>query len=263
MPCALFSAFPRTFEPDSFQIFLKSALGGAVVIVVAIIVAHLIFRPRSFTKNFHEHQFAFIFNNASFLGYPLTLAIFGPSALIPYSGFILVFNLALFSYGVWLFERTLTWRHLRDIFFNHNIIAVLLGLICFLFSWPVPPPLTQAASYLAALSTPLSLLCIGFMLSQVHLSSQWRHSGRFIITCLLQLTLMPLLTFIALTLLGLPAATKQVLVLLQALPTATSLAIFAEKYGGNKDEASELVIASTVLSAITLPIIMWLLLQLS
>jgi predicted permease len=64
------------------------------------------------------------------------------------------------------------------------------------------------------------------------------------------------------TLLGLPLIARQVIILIQSLPTAASLAIFAEKFGGNtKTEASELVVFNTLLSALTLPLVMWLLLR--
>ena len=261
MPCALFVAFPSKFEQGTLDLFLQAAIGGAVVIVGAIIVSRLVFRRNWFHHNFYEHQFAFIFNNASFLGYPLTLAIFGVDALIPYSGFMLVFNLVLFSYGVWLFERKITWRHIQQIFLNRNVIAVILGLLFFVNSWEVPEFVSQTLGYIAALTTPLSLFCIGFMLSQIrNWGLLWRKL-RLFITCGLQLTLMPLLTYVVCWVMRLPGEARQVLTLIQALPTATSLAIFAEKYGGDKTEASELVMISTLMSAATLPLVMWLLLR--
>jgi len=48
--------------------------------------------------------------------------------------------------------------------------------------------------------------------------------------------------------------------LIEALPTATSLGLFASKYGGDEAEASQLVTASTLLSIITMPIMVGLLL---
>jgi predicted permease len=48
--------------------------------------------------------------------------------------------------------------------------------------------------------------------------------------------------------------------LIQALPTATSLGLFATKYGGNNIESSELVTISTVFSVITMPLMVLLLL---
>jgi predicted permease len=48
--------------------------------------------------------------------------------------------------------------------------------------------------------------------------------------------------------------------LIQALPTATSLGLFAAKYGGNDIESSELVTISTTLSLVTMPAIVTILL---
>jgi predicted permease len=42
-----------------------------------------------------------------------------------------------------------------------------------------------------------------------------------------------------------------------AFTTATSLGLFAEKYRDDTGSASELVAISTVLSALTLPLVMW------
>ena len=48
--------------------------------------------------------------------------------------------------------------------------------------------------------------------------------------------------------------------LIEALPTATSLGLLASKYGGDEAEASQLVTISTVLSIITMPIMVGVLL---
>ena len=257
MPCALFIAFPHQFDPASFDLFLKAVLGAIAMMGSAIIVSRLLFSEKRLHRFYFQHQFAFIFNNASFLGYPLTMAIFGAESMIMYSGLMLVFNLALFSYGVWLFERSLSLKHLREIFFNPNIIAVFLGLLFFINSWNFPKFIDDSINYIAALTTPLSLLCIGFMLSQVRNWAKIFAKVQLFFTCGLQLILMPLLTFSVLWLLRMPTTIIQIFTMIQALPTATSLGLFAEKYGGNKIEASELVLISTILSVFTLPAVMY------
>jgi predicted permease len=169
---------------------------------------------------------------------------------------MLVFNFALFSYGVWLFQKRLTLKHFLHIILNPNIIAVTLGFIFFLISFEPLPFITNSITFLANLTTPLSLLSIGFML---HLVRDWGSIFRkhqLFITCTLQLLLMPILTFALTSLLGLPSLVKLIFTMIQALPTATSLGLFAEKYRGHKVEASELVLISTILSVLTLPLVM-------
>ena len=83
---------------------------------------------------------------------------------------------------------------------------------------------------------------------------------RIMATALIQLVVGPLVTWGLLTFLRFPAEVITVCTLIQALPTATSLGLFAAKYGGNEIESSELVAVSTLLSIATMPIMVALLL---
>jgi predicted permease len=92
------------------------------------------------------------------------------------------------------------------------------------------------------------------MLSSARLANLIKRP-RLLITAALQLTLGPLATFFILQFFGFPPLLIIILTLVQALPTATSLALFAEKYHGDQGDTSELVVASTLLSCATLPLI--------
>jgi len=254
MPAALFSAFPNTYSTESMNMFLAGLAGGALVLMALILVSRVVFNRYIYKGEIrYESQFAFIFNNATFLGYPIIATTFGETGLVPYSGFIIAFNVALFSYGVFLFERKLNWRLVRDTILNPNIIAVLLGVVVFLFSLKLPGFVTDGASLVGSAMTPLSLICIGFMLSHAKFMVMIR-KWRLFLTAAIQLTLGPTVTYFLLSGLGFPTEVVVVCTLIQALPTATSLGLFAKKYGGNDIEASELVAISTLMSVVTLPI---------
>ena len=235
MPCALFYSFPGKFEMASLTSFLYGIGGGAAVLVVATLVSRLLFRKKHSPRNYFEYQFAFIFNNASFLGLPLISAIHGGTVPVSYAGFIIVFNLALFSYGVMLFEQKFNWRHFAKAFLNPNIIAVLLGMLFFVFSWQLPNFADTSVKYIGSMMTPLALICIGYMLSRANLRQIIRKKI-LVLTCVAQLILGPTITFAVLWLLGAPHDVMFVLFLIQALPTATSLGLFAEKYRGQRTD---------------------------
>ena len=227
--------------------------------LLVIILSKLIFNKYWFKGGLrYESQFALIFNNATFLGYPIVVNTFGPTGVIAYCGFIIAFNIALFSYGIWLFEHKISVKLLKSVVTNPNIIAVLLGMILFLSGIHLPSFVTDAVGFVGNATTPLSVICIGFMLSRADFKSiikKWR----LIVTALIQLIVGPIATFLLLTLLKFPAEVISVCTLIQALPTATSLGLFATQYGGNNIEASELVTISTVLSVATLPVMILLL----
>ena len=260
MPASLFMAFPSEYDEASANFFFSGLLAGTLVMLLLIILAKLVFNKKWMKKELsHEAQFALIFNNATFLGYPIVVNTFGPNGILAYCGFIIAFNIALFSYGIWLFEQKVSFKLLLNIIFNPNIIAVLLGMTFFLIGFKIPSFITDAVGYIGGATTPLSIICIGFMLSQAKLKkvlTKWR----LMLTAIIQLTLGPLATWGILTLLQFPAEVIQVCTLIQALPTATSLGLFAVKYGGNEAESSELVTISTLFSVVTLPLMIFLLL---
>ena len=255
MPASLFSAFPSTSSDNLLNLFFMGLLAGVLVMVCLILLSRIIFNKRLWRKSLAtEAQFAFIFNNATFLGYPIISTTFGEEGIIPYCGFIISFNLALFSYGVWLFKRADSKHFLKKTLLNPNIIAVVLGMIVFLFHVELPSPIVSSVKYVAGATTPLSLLCIGFMLSSANLKKVL-HSWRLLVISLIQLLFAPFLTYALLRILNFPEEVVIVCTLIQSLPTATSLGLFAEKYGGSVEEASELVVISTLCSILTLPLV--------
>ena len=260
MPASLFVAFPAEYDESMLNLFFSGLVGGVLVMLMLILVSKMIFNKWWFKGGLrYESQFALIFNNATFLGYPIVVNTFGPSGVIAYCGFIIAFNVALFSYGIWLFEHKVSAKLLKSVVTNPNILAVFAGMVLFLAGVRLPDFVMDAVGYVGNATTPLSIICIGFMLSRAEfraLVKKWR----LVVTAAVQLILGPLLTWAILTVLKFPAEVVQVCTLIQALPTATSLGLFATKYGGNNIESSELVTVSTVLSVVTMPVMIMLLL---
>ena len=254
MPASLFVAFPSEYDESTLNLFFSGLMAGVIVMLMLIIISRIAFNQWWFKGGLrYESQFAFIFNNATFLGYPIVVNTFGPSGVIAYCGFIIAFNIALFSYGIWLFEHKISLKLLKSIVANPNIIAVVLGMIVFLVGIKLPSFITDAVGYVGGATTPLSIICIGYMLSRADFKTIFK-KWRLVVVALAQLIIGPLVTWGLLTALHFPIEVIQVCTLIQALPTATSLGLFATKYGGNNIESSELVVASTLLSVVTMPI---------
>jgi len=260
MPASLFAAFPAEYKQETSQLFVSGLIAGFIIMFALIILSRIIFNKYFYKGELrYESQFALIFNNATFLGYPIVSSTFGEQGVIPYCGFIIAFNIALFSYGVFLFERKVSKKLFAEIVTNPNIVAVVLGMLVFLFGIKLPSFITSAVSFTGNATTALSLICIGFMLSHANfkkLIKKWR----LILTAIIQLIVGPVMTYFLLLALHFPEEVIVVCTLIQALPTATSLGLFAAKYGGNDIESSELVTISTTLSIATMPAIVTILL---
>ncbi len=260
MPASLFAAFPTTYSDETSDLFKAGLLAGVLVMTALIIVSKILFNKKFYNDKLrYESQFALIFNNATFLGYPIIASTFGEQGVIPYCGFIIAFNIALFSYGVYLFKHKIDSKLVLNVITNPNIIAVVLGVIVFVTGFQLPGFVTDAVKYTGNATTALSIICVGYMLSNAKffkLIKKWK----LILTAAAQLVLGPLIAFGLLTLLQFPSEVIAVCTLIQALPTATSLGLFASKYGGDQTEASELVTVSTLLSIVLMPLMVSLLL---
>ena len=141
----------------------------------------------------------------------------------------------------------------------HIFAGLVLGVIVFVTGFQLPGFVTDAVKYTGNATTALSIICVGYMLSNAKffkLIKKWK----LILTAAAQLVLGPLIAFGLLTLLQFPSEVIAVCTLIQALPTATSLGLFASKYGGDQTEASELVTVSTLLSIVLMPLMVSLLL---
>ena len=260
MPASLFLAFPTEYDETKSQMFFSGLAAGFVVMLALIFLSRIIFSKLFYKGEFRfESQFALIFNNATFLGYPIIASTFKEQGIITYCGFIIAFNIALFSYGVYLFKRKVDKELFTGIVKNPNIIAVVLGVIVFMAGIKLPTFVNDAVGYVGNATTGLSVICIGYMLSRADFKAILK-KWRIMATALIQLVVGPLATWGLLTFLRFPAEVITVCTLIQALPTATSLGLFAAKYGGNEIESSELVAVSTLLSIVTMPIMVALLL---
>lgn len=260
MPASLFVAFPSEYDESTLNLFTSGLIAGVLVMLMLIILSKIIFNKLWLKGDLrYESQFGLIFNNATFLGYPIVASTFGSTGIVAYCGFIIAFNVALFSYGIWLFEHKITPKLVRSVVTNPNIIAVLLGMLLFLSGLRLPGFITDAVSYVGGATTPLSIICIGFMLSRADFKTILK-KWRLAVTAITQLIVGPAITYLMLTWLRFPIEVIAVCTLIQALPTATSLGLFATKYGGNNIESSELVTISTIFSIFTMPLMVFLLL---
>lgn len=262
MPIALFLSFPNTFNAEDFSLFLWGLGAGFITLFILIVLAELIFSKRIVKKDNYEYKFAFIFNNTSFIGFPLVSTAFGPDGLVTYAGFMLPFIILIWTYGVWLFKENYTWRDTLNGFINPNVIGIGLGAILFILSINIPTIANDSLRLIGGLTTPLSLFVVGYMLSKIKIQTVLK-KWQVAFVCILQLTIPAILTWLLLKLVNAPIVVINVIVLMYMLPTATSLGLFHKKYKSNKDatEAGELVTISTLMAAITVPILIYLLLS--
>ncbi|TGG88681.1 AEC family transporter [Geotoga petraea] len=235
------------------KILLISLSVYAITFILAIILPRLI-KSRPFEKGIFE--FAIMFSNVGFMGYPVTAAVFGEEGVFYTAIFNLPFNLLVFTIGL-IFLSSKQGQKTKinpKLLINPGVIAVLIGFIIFSLKIPLPKAITGSLDLLGSVTTPLSMIVIGGLLAKVSINKIFSNYRVYLIS-IFRLFLVPMIVYFTLRnfvdgvyLLGVP-------VLLSSMPVAANSAILAEEYKGNAELASQTVFISTLFSIISIPLI--------
>ncbi len=220
-------------------------------------------------------QFLIIFGNVGYMGYPVMASIFGDEGVFYTALFNIPFNFLMMSLGVYLMTRKETpgghpdgsskkpsgktgLQRLKALI-NPGIVATFTGFTLFVLSIEIPGPLFRAMDALGEATTPLAMIIIGANLSRVALGSVFREKAMYGLM-FLRLVLIPGFLYLLLTVLGAEGFILKVPVLIFSMPAAANAVVFAVMYEGDADFAAKGVFFTTLCSAVTLPIIAYMLL---
>ena len=136
--------------------------------------------------------------------------------------------------------------------------AAVLGLSVNFGYLPAPNMVMRITGLLGNAAVPLMLIMLGMQVAQVSLRGQW---GVMIGAALLRLLGGAAVGFSFSALLGLEGATRQVAIVEASMPTAVIAGILATEFNSDSQLVSSVIFLSTLLSLVTLPWIIFLLLS--
>ncbi len=140
-------------------------------------------------------------------------------------------------------------KTLKDVAKNPLIIAIALGFIVGQIDLKIPVVLYDAGSYLAAMTLPLALISIGGSLSMRELKNSSKLSAWTVFS---KLIIVPLLVVPSAYFMGFRGVELGCILLMFASPTATASFVMVRAMGGNSQLASNIIVLSTLFSAISI-----------
>jgi len=226
--------------------------GGILIIFAAV---GLLIRLYFFFFHFSSRGFALLslFMNAGNMGIPLALFAFGQAGLQRATLMFVMLTLLQYSLGIYILSGRGNWT---EIFRLPLIYAAIAGLICNLTQIQIPELLLQTVVMLGQATIPIMLISLGYRLHDVA-SLQWGHA---LGGALLRIFGGFAAANIAVNLTGAAGVNRQVLLLYGALPAAVVTFVLAEKYRQDPGLAASIVVISTLISILTIPIVFWLIL---
>lgn len=255
---------------DKKEIF-NMLFAGVILYLSLILISKLIIKVfRLNNENGAIYELMLVFVNATFMGYPILSAIYGENAIFSFSILHMPFNILIYSYGVYQFQKDRTkaanlskeqnknsvdWK----ILINPGIISAVIALIIFLFDLKFQAVIKEAFSLVGGATVPISMMLIGSSLALIPLKDVFSDSKIYILSAI-KLIVMPFIIYFLANLIFKDETIVGFLTVSAALPTASMIVMFANQYNKNIKSASSGVFITTILSIITIPVIISLLL---
>ena len=255
-PLMIVTSFQLDFDPEKLKNgFFLFALSAAVHVSIAA-AAFLAYRPIKSKDEKKVYEMATIFANCAFLGYPVLKVVLGDELGVFYGAFYaMFFNIFVWTYGVYLITRggAKVKFPVKKIFLNAGMISSVLGIVVFLAGIKLPGVLYDSSKLVGDMTFPLSMVIIGSLVSDVKLKDMFLSAKNYYYV-FIKLIFVPLLVGAVCYTLRLPRIVVYVGTILNAMPSAANVAIFAETYGANSKLAATNVGLSTLFSIGTIPL---------
>ena len=265
VPALLFRLIARQSLDDSFNwTFYGGYLASGFLIFVLVFGVSLALNRQAVATSGARATTA-TFSNLGFLGPPLILAFFGERGAGPMTMVMLSESTVLLSLGSTIMGVSsgraagLGSLLLRGTLFNPIVVAIGLGAAVAVAGISLPSPLDRFLGFLGGAAGPTALFALGGALALQRVDRATVFSAAAISAA--KLAAYPIVTWYVLArVLGIEAFWTQAGVLIAALPSAGSNYVLAQRYAAGAEHISAAIVLSTVLSAVTIPFVAWLVL---
>ena len=205
------------------------------------------------TKNEYERRvytYSIPISNYAYLGYALIEAVFGESVLAEFMLFVIPF--VIFTYTVGYLLLVGGKENPLKKLLNPIVIAIVLGVIAGLTEIPMPDLITTAVSSASACVGPLSMLITGITLSGFAFKELLTDVRAYIFSAL-RLIVLPAMAYLVCRLFKLDSIMPMVLIV-TCMPCGLNPIVFPKLIGEDCKPGARLALITHVLSLITLPI---------
>lgn len=229
-------------------------LGTCIFFGVTWLLSELFIQDKSVIGSFVQGSFR---GSAAILGIAFAQNIYGDSGLVP---MMIVASIPLFNiFSVIVLIRSanagetdkaaVVKKTLKGIVTNPIIIGIFAGIPFALLRVQFPVILAKSIDSVAALSTPLALITIGAGFSTGAAVKRWKLTA---VASVIKLIIIPGIFLPVAVWMGFRNEEMVALLILTGAPTTVSSYIMAKNMGNDSVLASGIVVATTLLSSVTL-----------
>lgn len=197
--------------------------------------------------------------NMGFMGIPLLQALMPdyPQMQVFASIFFLALNIIMYSLGSWVMTGDNRYMSVKKALVNPAGIAVALGLALLFGRIRLTGQAGDMVSLVGRMSTPICMLILGMRLALTDVRSLLTNKLQYLAVAL-KLIVFPLLALAVLKILPVEADYVRGVYLLSCVPVGNLVLSFAEMLGEGQQAAANVVLLSTLMSVLSIPVMLML-----
>ncbi len=253
-PCLVVSAISQA--EISGEGFAQVALAATVVLSGTALLGTLVIRLIG--GDIRALLSPIVFPNTGNMGLPLCLFAFGEEGLALAVAFFMVQMTTLMIFGVALMSRTGSGlaATLKDLLRQPLIHAIVIALLLLVGDVQFPVWVESTLELLGAFTIPLMLLTLGVSLSSLSTVGWWHSLGFSVLRIGGGLAF----AWLAVSWMGMTGIARNVVLLQAIMPAAVFNYLLALKYDRHPGAVAGIVVTSTVMALVAVPILLAILL---
>lgn len=265
VPALVLGTFAKNFRMEklstAWQLFLISFLICIVMMFLAVIISKCCSKDAYIRK---IYTYGLAFSNFGFMGNAVVNAVF-PEMFLDYLIFTMPLWTMIYLWGVPCLlipaeEGKQTLKSRLKSFANPMFAAMIIGMVIGLCNVQMPVFLTEVVDVTGACMSPVAMLLTGITIAKMDMKKVLSIKSMYVVS-VVRLILFPVLFLGLFSFVPLPKNIVVCAICSLAMPLGLSTIVIPGGYGKDTSVAAGMTLVSHLLSAVTIPCVFYLLMN--
>ena len=259
MPLMIFTAMSKTSGVDKKEMMGFLLTGVGIYLVMPVIAKFFCWLLRVDTEEKPIYELFFVLANVTFMGYPVSAALYGSGSIFYISIFNIMFNIMVYTYGVKKVnhgkEEHLGKSGIRMIL-NNGFIMSVVAIIMFFTGFRLPLAVAEVCDFIGDLATPLSMIITGATIGSYSLKELLTENKRLYPMAFIRMVIIPAGVYGLMTLLGFDDMLRGIATITLGMPVASAVGMSCVEHNSFLKIGPPAVALTTVLSMAVIPFLL-------
>lgn len=262
-PAMIINSFLQIdFSYENSISLIKYFLMTLILQAVFLMMLYEVFHKKYDDAKYRIMSVGGVLGNVGFFGMPVISGIFPNDPIVMcYSSInVMSMNLLVFTIGVFMITNDKKYISIKGAILNPTSLSIMVALPLYIFNIRFKGVIGDSIALFAKMVTPMCMFILGIRLSTERIRDVFSRSFVYL-TCFFKLIAFPVFAFVCVKWLPfIDDITKTTVVVLAAAPSGAVIESLAELYECEQTLSANVVLLTTILSIITMPLVVYVLL---